>query len=111
MEVITIESKSYQQLVEKIDAIYEYVKKEQKEKQLRNKRFITNESLAELLGISVRTLQRLRSGSKIRYHIFYHKCYYDFEDIQRAIQENVIHVNPKNMKDLRRNFMLKSVIF
>lgn len=108
MEIITIESKAYQELTAKIDTILRYVKKEAKQRDQQQERLITNEDLAEILGISTRTLQRLRSTDRISYKIIYRRCYYDLNDVERAIREGTLHCNPTNMKELHRNFKLKS---
>ena len=108
MEVITIDSQAYKELVSKVDKIMRYIKKQSSETELRNERLINNENLAEILGISTRTLQRLRSGDRISYKIIYGRCYYDLNDIEQAIREGSLYCNPKNMKELRKNFKLKS---
>ena len=108
MEVITIESKAYQELIDKVDMISKYVKKHRATEELRTGRLIGNEDLAEILGISSRTLQRLRSTERIGYKIIYGRCYYDMNDIEQAIREGALHCNPKNMKELRHNFKLRS---
>ena len=61
MDVITIESKAYHELMGKIEKILRYVEKEEKAKIEYENRLVTNDELAEILGISKRTLQRIRS--------------------------------------------------
>ena len=55
MDVITIESKAYHDLVGKIEKILRYVEKEEQAKEEYENRLITNKDLAEILGISQRT--------------------------------------------------------
>ena len=62
MDVITIESKAYHELMGKIEKILRYVEKEEKAKTEYENRLITNEELAGILGISKRILQRMRSS-------------------------------------------------
>ena len=69
MDVITIESKAYHDLVDKIEKILRNVEKEEQAKEEYENRLITNKDLAEILGISQRTLQRLRSSERIGYKI------------------------------------------
>lgn len=107
MEIITIESKAFSELVNKVDKIFRYVKMQNAESDL-HERLITSENLAEILGISTRTLQRLRSNDRISYKIIYGRCYYDLDDIERALRERTLYCNPKNMSELRKNFKLKS---
>ena len=55
MDVITIESKAYHELMGKIEKILRYVEKEEKAKIEYENRLVTNDELAEILGISKRT--------------------------------------------------------
>lgn len=54
MDVITIESKAYHELMGKIEKILRYVEKEEKAKTEYENRLITNDELAEILGVSKR---------------------------------------------------------
>lgn len=71
MEIITIESAAYKELVAKIDLIAGYVRESEQEK---NKDtadvWLSGKELMSLLGISPRTLQRLRDNKRINYAIF-----------------------------------------
>lgn len=107
MEIITIESKASRELMNKVDKIFCYVKEQKTESDL-HEQLITSENLAEILGISTRTLQRLRSDERINYKIIYGRCYYDLNDIEHAIRERTLYCNPKTMQELHKNFKLKS---
>ena len=76
MDVITIESKAYHELMGKIEKILRYVEKEEKAKIEYENRLVTNDELAEILGISKRTLQRYRASGTLPFHIVYHKTWY-----------------------------------
>ena len=76
MDVITIESKAYHELMGKIEKILRYVEKEEKAKTEYENRLVTNDELADILGISKRTLQRMRSADRISYKMIYGRCYY-----------------------------------
>ena len=56
MDVITIESKAYHELMGKIEKILRFVEKEEKAKREYENRLVTNDELAGILGISKRTL-------------------------------------------------------
>ena len=56
MDVITLESRAFQELIGKIEKILRYVEQEKKAKTEYENRFISNDELAEILGISKRTL-------------------------------------------------------
>ena len=71
MEIITMESTAYKELVEKIDRIAGYVRDSERSKKGDGADvWLCNEEVMSLLGISRRTLQRLRDGGRIRYAIF-----------------------------------------
>lgn len=108
MDVITIESSAYQELLGKVNTIFRYVKEQKVENELQPDRLIGNRELATLLGISTRTLQRMRSNDQISFKLIYGRCYYDLGDIEQAIRNGTLHCNPKTMKELRRNFKLRS---
>ena len=108
MDVITIESKAYYELMGKIEKILRYIEKEEKAKAAYENCLVTNDELAEILGVSKRTLQRLRSADRINYKLIYGRCYYDLHDIEEAIHNRSLYCNPKNMEELRHNFKLKS---
>lgn len=108
MDVITIESKAYHELMGKIEKILRYVEKEEKAKTEYENRLITNDELAEILGVSKRTLQRMRSTDRISYKMIYGRCYYDLHDIEEAIRNKSLYCNPQNLEELRYNFELKS---
>ena len=108
MDVITIESKAYHELMGKIEKILRIVEKEEKAKREYENRLVTNDELAGILGISKRTLQRMRSADRISYKMIYGRCYYDLHDIEEAIRNRSLYCNPQNLKELRHNFKLKS---
>mgnify|MGYP003197327441 FL=1 len=67
MEIITMESTAYKELVEKIDRIAGYVRESERSKKGDGADvWLCNEEVMSLLGISRRTLQRLRDGGRIR---------------------------------------------
>lgn len=76
MDVITIESKAYHELMGKIEKILRFVEKEEKAKREYENRLVTNDELAGILGISKRTLQRYRASGTLPFHIVYHKTWY-----------------------------------
>lgn len=108
MDVITIESKAYHELMGKIEKILRFVEKEEKAKREYENRLVTNDELAGILGISKRTLQRMRSADRVSYKMIYGRCYYDLHDIEEAIRNRSLYCNPQNLKELRHNFKLKS---
>ena len=106
MKVITIDSEAYKTLVRKIDRVYNYIK-QQSEKEAApppdtSQIWIGNEEAAEVLEISQRTLQRLRSNGDITYSIRGGKVRYTLREIQRLITGRVVVSKYRQEGDLLR---------
>lgn len=104
MKVITIDSEAYKSLVRKIDQVYNYIR-EQTEKNAEPLPdpagiWIGNDEAAELLDISTRTLQRLRSAGEITYSIRGGKARYTLLEIQRLITGRVVVSKYRQEADL-----------
>lgn len=108
MEVITIESKTYQDLTKKLDKILKYVEGKEQERQMYQDVLIDSEELAKVMDVSTRTIQRLRSANRISYRIVCGKCCYDLVAIEQALRDKVLYCNPKTFAELRQNFKLRS---
>lgn len=109
MEIITMESTAYKELVEKIDRIAGYVRESERSKKGDGADvWLCNEEVMSLLGISRRTLQRLRDGGRIRYAIFRGACRYHFSEVARMVEESVVECNPQRLEDFKRNYLLRT---
>lgn len=109
MEIITMESTAYKELVEKIDRIAGYVRESERTKKGDGADvWLCNEEVMSLLGISRRTLQRLRDGGRIRYAIFRGACRYHFSEVARMVEESVVECNPQRLEDFKRNYLLRT---
>ena len=108
MELVTFESKAYQELVKKINRIAEYVLEcnspSKDEKQVV---WLDSNEVAELLKISTRTLQRLRKDNLISYTMLRGKCLYKLSDIEKSLQERIIPTDLKTLDDLRKKYLFK----
>ena len=62
--------------------------------------------VARLLGISTKTLQRLRKDQLISYSLFRGRCLYRLSDIERALNERLITCNPQTLEQFRKNYLL-----
>ena len=68
MEVLTIEHSAFQQLISKIDAMDEFIRKVKLEQQSSlDDDWVDGQAVCEYLCICDKTLQRLRSAGKITY--------------------------------------------
>ena len=67
MEVITIDSKAFKKLMEKLDALSDYVySMKQSPEENDDESWVDSHEVCDFLKISERTLQRLRSNEKSR---------------------------------------------
>ncbi len=94
MKVITIDSEAYRMLVRKIDRIMEYIKSEE-ERQANQQPdsagvWVDNDEAADLLEVSKRTLQRIRSAGEITYSIRGGRVHYTLAEVQRLLTGRVV---------------------
>ncbi|MBX9049590.1 helix-turn-helix domain-containing protein [Bacteroides thetaiotaomicron] len=107
MEVITIESKVFKELSEKIERIAEFVfRQENNPQNTDNNIWLDSDQLSDMLGISTRTLQRLRKDNQIAYTKLRRKCIYRLSDVREAINSHIITCDPKTLDDYRKNYLL-----
>lgn len=113
MELVTFESKVYKDLAEKIDRIAQYVVQKESVVQSDSSKddsidngWLDNDQTADILGISTRTLQRLRVKNLISYSLLGGKCYYKVSDIEAALNNRVIRCTPETIEDFRKNYLL-----
>lgn len=106
MKVITIDSEAYKSLDRKIDRIYDFVK-EQAEKSAEAAPdpagiWVDNTEASELLEVSKRTLQRLRSAGEITYSIRGGRVRYRLSDVHSLIAGRVVVSKYQQEADLLR---------
>lgn len=102
MEVITIESQAFKNLMSKVDTIFDYVVS-QKNTEDETDGWVDSNEVCTFLKISDRTLQRLRSENKINYSRIRGKNYYKISEIKRMLQENLIRRSEECLQDLIQN--------
>lgn len=109
MEIITIESAAYKELVAKIDSIAGYVRESEQEK---NKDtadvWLSGKELMSLLGISPRTLQRLRDNKRINYAIFRGACRYHISEVERLIKDSLYSCDAGTLEEFKHNYVLRT---
>ncbi len=91
MRVIIIGAKAYKGLVERIEKIERSVACEKLQNTPSDDDWVDGETICQYLGISPRTLQRLRSDRVISYSALNHKFYYMLGDIKRVLQERSVN--------------------
>jgi hypothetical protein len=101
MEVITIESKAFKELEEKIDTIAEFVIAAQnKGEEPPEDTWVDSYEVCTFLKISPRTLQRLRSSGVIGYSKIRGKNFYKINEIKRMLEERIIRSTRECMQNL-----------
>lgn len=90
MKIILIGSQAYKRLVARIDKLERYITSSGQRTIPGDDDWVDGETVCEYLGISERTLQRLRSGHIISYSILNRKAYYTLGEIKRVLQERSI---------------------
>ena len=104
MEVITIDSKAFQQLLEKVNAINDYVREARLEQTSNiDEEWVDSQVVCQYLRICEKTLQRLRSASKISYSSVGNKYYYQIAEIKRCLKAHLIKSSEELLDDLMQN--------
>ena len=85
MEVVTIQSEAFQQIIAKIEAIN--TKLTQNEKQPKEQ-WLDNKELMELLKISKRTAQHYRDNALISFSQVGSKIYYKLSDVEYLMKKH-----------------------
>jgi hypothetical protein len=107
MDIITMESEAYKDLVNKINTIAKFViaikaREEGKENSDDND-WVDSYEVCTFLKISGRTLQRLRASRAVNYSLIRGKAFYKISEIQRLMNDNVIRCSDECMQELIKN--------
>ncbi|MDR2010942.1 MAG: helix-turn-helix domain-containing protein [Bacteroidales bacterium] len=104
MDVITMESKAYQELVDKINSIAEFIAERNDEPVIDiEEEWVDSYEVCTFLNISQRTLQRLRTKRLIAYSLISGKTYYTIAEIKRVLSERLIRTNEGAIQNLIDN--------
>jgi hypothetical protein len=107
MEVITIESQAFKELMAKINTIVKFVTTIQsKSKEEPEDGWVDSYEVCTFLKISTKTLQRLRSANAITYSKIRGKNFYRISEIQRLLNENIIRRSDEHLQKLIENYQL-----
>ena len=101
MEVITIESKAFKQLMDKLEALSDYVySTERSVEKSEDEAWVDSQEVCRFLKISERTLQRLRTNGKVTYSRIGGKYYYQISEIKKILKERVIKSTDECLQEL-----------
>ena len=102
MDVITIESKAYKEIVAKIDVIANYVLSQEDTKN-EDEIWLDSYEVCTFLKISDRTLQRLRAAGLVSYSDIKGHYFYKIKEIKRLLEERLIKRDKEYINDLITN--------
>lgn len=100
MEVITIESRAFKQLMDKLEALSKYVYSMERPVENNDEGWVDSQKVCRFLRISERTLQRLRTNGKITHSCMGGKYYYQIGQIKKLLQEHIIKSTDECLQDL-----------
>ena len=109
MEVITIDSQAFKELMAKINTIAKLViaiNAKNEEHPEEEDGWVDSYEICTFLKISSRTLQRLRTEGAITFSRIRGKNYYRISELQRLLQNNVIRRSDEHLQDLIKNHKL-----
>ena len=107
MEIITLESSAYKELIGRIERISAYVERQEKQRQEQSGRteaWLTTRQVAVMLNVSIRTLQRMRDEGRIAYSLVGHNCCYHIGEVERFIKDGIVIGNPEKLEEFRHNY-------
>jgi len=99
MEIITIESKAYKEIIKKLDKIASFVKVYSDDDE-----WVDEHEICQYLHISKRTLQRLRKKQVLNFSMTTGKPRYTISELRRMLKEGLIRSNPDNLETLIENY-------
>ncbi|MCS2261991.1 MULTISPECIES: helix-turn-helix domain-containing protein [Bacteroides] len=109
MEIITIENTAHRELMEKIDRIHDYIRQSETARaEKKPEKLLTSEQVMDLLQISKRTLQRLRSEKEIGYSLVRGRCRYPLSEVERLMEDNRIIDDPQGLDEFKHNHQIKT---
>ncbi len=85
MEVITIQSQAFNEIVGKIEQINKRLSEKEKEPQ---EKWLDNQELMQLLKISKRTAQHYRDSGMISFSQVGNKIYYKLSDVEELLKKH-----------------------
>ena len=104
MEVVTVESKAFQELVKKIDIIMDFVYDKQRHNAINEeKMWVDSHDVCNYLHISNRTLQRLRAKNCVSYSRINGKNFFRISDIRHLLESKMIRSKEEYLNDLIQN--------
>lgn len=99
MDVITIESKAFKEIMQKLDKLLRFVKIYSDDDE-----WVDEYEICLYLDISKRTLQRLRKKELLNFSMTTGKPRYTISEVRRMLAEGLVRSNPDKLKSLIENY-------
>lgn len=116
MEVITMESRAYLRLMEKLDSITAYVEEAVRREEEARKRtgedsvndgkWMTGKEVCEALGISSRTLQRYRMQGEVSYSQYGKNLRYPRAEIDAFVEKRLVKTTSEQVDRLTEGYAM-----
>ena len=106
MEVITMQSEAYKELIGKIHTIERYIIESRQETMNTDDMWVDSQDVCKFLKISERTLQRLRTNRIITYSVIGGKTYYTISEIKRILKAKRIRRSEECADALVHNYKI-----
>ena len=98
MDVITIESKAFKEIIQRLEKIARFVKIYSDDDE-----WVDEYEICLYLNISKRTLQRLRKKQMLNFSMTTGKPRYTIGEVRRMLKEGLVRSNPDNLQTLIKN--------
>ena len=98
MKIITIEEEAWRQLNDRINAISDYVNRQ--EDTSYDDLWLNNHEVCQYLHISEKTLYRMRKSGDLAYSKFYGQYFYTIGAIKAMLDANAFQSNDAYIKEL-----------
>ncbi len=98
MKIITIEEEAWQQLNSRINAISDYIKKQ--EDKSYDDLWLNNHEVCQYLHISEKTLWRMRNNGDLAYSKIYGQYFYTIGAIKDMLNANAVQTSDEYVKEL-----------
>lgn len=98
MKIITIEEEAWKQLNNRINAIADYLKRQ--EENSYDDLWLNNHEVCQYLHISEKTLWRMRTKGEVAYSKFYGQYFYTIGTIKDMLNANAVQTSEEYVKEL-----------
>lgn len=105
MEVITIEAEAFKKIVKQLEVITTFIEEnlEAKSNSLSGdmeESYVSSEDLRNFLGVSERTMQRIRTERLVPFSKVRGRAFYKVKDIRTMMENQIIRTRNANIDDL-----------